>query len=359
LNNLYTYYKRTRFIENIKIFLAWFYSIGAVSLGLLLNIAVPLLIVLPSLFAFILFQAFGTANDDSGANGSLFKVLAILYLIVLALILALPVIPYYRLWSELRKKYKELGNFSNLDELPPKLVALVDQRIAILSQTMTEWQRKSLHPDQLRYLLERRNFTAAPSMISADRKVNLIFPLGFFKLISSDPEAADAILAHELAHFFQDDSNLLFKIRCYYQVSHVWENYFLLFLLNGILWGIPLYGYFYITAKSVYKACKKDQSCFNPDIFTGTLILIFFTLLIICINLYVRHAAHEMLLNFLYKRVLKAEKSADLFAMCVTTPAALKRFLTNCLTESEAWYALHPARRERIGQTEKYERLLK
>jgi hypothetical protein len=363
MNTLISYYKRARFIENIKIFLAWFYSIGTITIGLFINVSFLILSILSFIIIslFLLISNPFSSADVSDSNRLLFNAIALL----LAVIISLPVIAYYRIWKELRERYKELNNFSNLDELPPKLTELVNQRIDALSQKMTKRHQNllsSYYP--IRHFLERRNFTAAPSMVFSRGRINLIFPLGFFKLIKSDPEAADAILVHELAHFFQKDSSLLFKIRCYYQIAPIWENYFLLFLINGILWGVPR---FFILL-GILKNCRSINTqsksvslvpCFEYDTFPVLISLILFTLVTILIDLFVRNEIHNMLVDFLYKRVLMAEKSADLFAMCVTSPAALKRFLINCLNDSDAWYAMHPARRERINQAEKYESLLK
>jgi hypothetical protein len=55
--------------------------------------------------------------------------------------------------------------------------------------------------------LALRQFSASPTVASHHDAIHLFLPLGFFRLLSTDRDAARAIVAHELAHCAQKDSS--------------------------------------------------------------------------------------------------------------------------------------------------------
>ncbi len=311
MNNLNDYYEKSLLIEKPKVLYAWIGSIGL--LFYTIFIWTPFLL-LESLPATIFFPP--------------------------ALILSiLSIAPYFIIWRKYKRKYREAGNLSKLDKLPEKFADIINQRIKFLSQRMSPKHQKLLNETSIEFLYEKRNFTALPSMIYTSGVIKLIIPLGYFKALKTDTEAADSILAHELAHFFHHDSNLSLKIRCYYQLSEFWNSnsVTILIIVGSLHWTL----------------------LFNGTYFSGFEFTLFFIMLLAFLqDFIIRKKFHDSHLNYIHKRVLETEKLADLYAMTLTSPSALKRFLKSNLSYDSVWYSLHPSLSERLYEIDKCDKSL-
>jgi hypothetical protein len=73
--------------------------------------------------------------------------------------------------------------------------------------------------DAFRLWLAPRRVDHAPSVLERNGAYNIIAPSGFFKLLLVSPTAARDMLAHELAHIRQNDTNLFVLVMTFSKVA--------------------------------------------------------------------------------------------------------------------------------------------
>ncbi len=119
------------------------------------------------------------------------------------LTIALFLIIIYRRYY-LLKSLKFNKNYKNITD------GLPDELCSILNSILKELPRK-LNTETWVSIKDRGT---SPSVYEIKRKVYLIIPLGFFKLLKTKNGLAKAILAHEFSHVLQGDARLalIFKI---------------------------------------------------------------------------------------------------------------------------------------------------
>lgn len=314
----YSQYQKARITAKWKVFYVWLQSIVIFLWNFIVTAAISLfmLFVMGMTFIAVLIQDISTGKFNLPEFYYVIPAFMIIY--------GIPLIPYFVLGRKLWKTYKKSLDLSHLEELPLKISELIKGRIDILSERMPEPYQKRLANFQIKFFYEKRNFTALPSMVFSENTINIIIPLGYLKTIKSDSEAADAILAHELAHFFHNDSNLLLKIRCYYQINYLWKKFIPFLLLGSLTNGLAL---------------SVILSSITKEIFdVGYLILY---PIIFIFELLFRRFLYKNLLQKVYDRVLDAEMLADLFAVTITSAESLKRFLKTNIDNPRSWNALY------------------
>lgn len=80
-------------------------------------------------------------------------------------------------------------------------------------------RRMEIRSDAVQLDLAPRDWSANAYVYSHLGASHLVVPLGFFKLLESQPGQAKAILAHELAHIAQGDEQLWSLARLYWHIS--------------------------------------------------------------------------------------------------------------------------------------------
>lgn len=323
-NKFYTYYRNSRILENFKVILAWYLSIGFFSLGFVLNILGSL--------ASIGLQFQFLQSDRFPLPLKIWTISLVLVIAVMTILFQI------HLLSRINSQYAAAKDLSTLEELPSELNELIDSRIERISSTLPDFfQEQVLHCEK-KYFIERKNHSAMPSMIVNSGKVNLIFPLGFFKAVLSQPDSADAMLAHELAHYIHKDSNLLLGVRCYMKAANIVIEYLaIIFVLNFIF-------IFTLMLIKTYLPPAADDA-----------VLGYFRILL---GVPVQFVWHLILIWFLYRRVRRAEESADLFASFAVSPDAIKSSLEDFVSKNSALVnnkadSYHPPVRTRIKKIQK------
>ncbi len=234
-------------------------------------------------------------------------------------------IPYFILIREVIKQYKLARNLKGLSSLEPKYKEKIDIQINNLIAQMKPTQQSKLVTRRSKvYLIDKKDYGIIPSMIVSSSKLHIIFPLGYFKALRNTPKTADALLAHELAHFIHNDCNLLLAIRCYFKSAAIFPAIVVLnFFVNFII--------------TIY------QSRFVSPIEPGSPMValsIFMPLLAI--------PFHFLLLRSLRRRVQRSEELADFFAVLITSASALKEFLNKYIKDFDDPETLHPPVKDRI-----------
>jgi Zn-dependent protease with chaperone function len=221
--------------------------------------------------------------------------------LILYLLLAIPIttIFFFYILYKMFKLYRAAKNLRGLEVLKGEFKDMIDQRLKnIVENLPLKDEKDRLKSCVPKYLIEKDNFGATPSMIVSSGYPNIIFPLGYFKVIKSNPEAADAMLAHEMAHYLHKDSNFLLWVRCYYNSIHKLT---------------------YIILINIAIRLLIDSSLFIP--------LSFFALL--------SYLIQELLLLFLRRRVEFAEELADVFAAIAVSPLAVNQFLRDYVENND------------------------
>lgn len=348
----YLRYRFKRQVENILVFIAWCLSFlwlipYAVSV-ILLVIMVPIMAVV------ILTTAAGTQD----------RIIYGIILLAGLIIVAASNIPTVHVLARLRKHHRAAKDLTGLEDLPERLDFLIRGRLAYLATRMETREKNRLASCRFQLLIERKNHKAPPCMIVRKQVVNLIFPLGFFKVLQGDQEAADAMLAHELAHFLHGDSGMLLGVRSYLRASTVMFYYvgaiFLLIAAFSVVqWGAltteeqaigsrasdrAQYVTQYYERNSVYAWPYDADSRRRARIESEK------TAIVLRLATYfLSFFYYWFLLLYLRRRVRRSEMLADLFAAITTNADAVKRFLSRYVADEERHFlSLHPSVNRRI-----------
>lgn len=261
-----------------------------------------------------------------------FGIIIILLLAISSLPLGLSIFTI----SKVVKKYISATDISSVEELPAKFVPLIVSRINLMYLRMPVLYQQRLSRCSMRFFLERRNHSSTPCMIASHNTINLILPLGFFKIIKSNPNVADAMIAHELAHFFHEDYKWLLVVKSFMKAGAIFNIFVALNLLRSAF-------------------------CFLVLLIPGLI-----------------YASSTV--RYLHRTAERSEELADLFAALVVGPAHVKQFLNNTddsyyrvllLEEQPSWHeylwkaslwvnhgaddSLHPPVKNRIKLLSHYE----
>lgn len=236
---------------------------------------------------------------------------------------------FFYILYKIFKLYRAAKNLKGLDVLQGEYKDLIDQRLKdIINKLSLNDEKNKLRNCAPQYLIEKDNYSATPSMIVSSGRPNIIFPLGYFKAVMSNSEAADAMLAHELAHYLHKDSNFLLWVRCYYKSIHKFTYMVLI----------------YVAIKLI----------FEPNLFITLSIFAFLAFIL-----------QELIMLFLRRRVEFAEELADVFAAIAVSPQAVSQFLKDYIVDGNKSYemdsdeqSLHPPISRRIQIAENLSRSL-
>lgn len=330
-------YSLARLVEMVKISNAWGASIGMFILSFGLNL-------LSSLIAFIylillvtklstrqevpvnpLFQAeihYTPQSDSEIYLGAFFALISGL------LAISIIATPTFIILFKIIKNYRAARKLAELETLPEKFENIIKDKIGQITERMKPLHREKIKNCSTKLWLERKNHSATPCMIVSARVLNIIFPLGYFKAAKSNPEAADAMLAHELAHYIHNDCNLLLGIRCYFKSADIMPAFI---ILN--------------TFVSIIIIVFTQMVSPNPYLTGFSAIGLIMRLLL---PLLIALPYHYLLLSFLRRRVQRAEELADFYAALVTSPPAVKTFLSEYLYDYNDEESLHPTVGRRI-----------
>lgn len=158
---------------------------------------------------------------------------------VIILITVFPVLELVLFVAFLMRIYRCLyrnDNFINLSQnnIPD---------IEIVLNTITS--RMGISRDKLDVWLNSRNYGISPNIFEYRKRIHLVLPLGFLKVIENQIEVAQSILAHEFSHVLHKDTNLFIYfrtyIRAYIYVRLILMPIFLLFIayLFMVNWVYP------------------------------------------------------------------------------------------------------------------------
>lgn len=344
--SLYSRYKLKRGIETAQVILAWLISYIWFVPYILLDLA--FLIFLPILLV--------SAFKDSFALG--FAAIAGSLLIFILINW-----PAFHVFIRIRKQYRGARDLSGLEKLPEAASNLVRQRIEALAGRMEQSYQEQLRDSQMLFYVERKNHKATPSMLVIERKLNLILPLGFFKILQADPEAADAMLAHEMAHYLHRDSGLLLAVRCYLKAATVIFYYIAVGFVLNLIFSLPALGKLnrqsFAYDLSLNDSHTSEISRYWDEVELEKVNsqrtrLIFGMVFHFSLFYY-----YALVFFFLRRRVQRSEELADLFASIVTHPQAVRRFLNEYMSDDNyGWSSLHPPVARRVKYANRYERLL-
>ena len=201
--------------------------------------------------------------------------------------------------------------------------------------------RMKLPNKKVKILVKVKRFSSSPTTVEANGKINLILPLGFFKLLKSDPECAEAMIAHELAHSKQKDSGLLVQMGFYLK----FVKYILIFDFLKTVFNLYLANYFLQDHVQVLLDKKKvDMNWLALDLASQMALTIFE----IIISL--------LFFFFLRRRFWRAEELADFAAAIYSTPKGVNDYLMNYseVKEHRHIYSLHPSIKRRLKKLESY-----
>lgn len=95
----------------------------------------------------------------------------------------------------------------------------------------------AISTDNVSLFVSPRDLTAAPSVVEKREKIALVVPLGFLKVLDGDPNAAQAMLEHEMAHIQQKDTHLWALTSVYWGV---WARLMFPFLIA--VWALSAAG---------------------------------------------------------------------------------------------------------------------
>jgi hypothetical protein len=372
-------YNFIRRLEIAKISVAWLGSFGFLILGLIINVFFSLL--LPIIFSIYFYNLFnrpqktnhvdyepgvGTryiyiTNYQFNFEEQILIIAAAIFLF--SLYIAFVGAPTIRLIWVIWKQNRAAKDVSSLEKLPPKFAALIKERINKLSLEMTSKQRNRLKNCSIIFLFERRNHKATPCMIYASGSLNLIFPLGFFKTLQSDPEVADAMLAHELGHYIHRDSNLLLNIRSYFKAANV--------IFNNIAIGVV---FTFVVSIITLQLIEEEKNKIR-EVKQGKSINLGYSIQELDRQLerldqeklrtilqtplsFFAFGYYYLLILFLRRRIRRSEEIADYFAAIITSPFAVSRFLNDYIDNKDDAESLHPPVNQRIEYINKYQHAL-
>jgi hypothetical protein len=195
---------------------------------------------------------------------------------------------------------------------------------------------------KVRVRLATRNYDVGPSVIEHEDVTFLVIPLGFFKLLEVDREAARAILAHELAHVCQGDTNLwllsesyLTAIRKFLMPLAILTSFISLALCFGALSSISYYADSYEVA-----AIRRASLAGIIQSFGQPVLLLAFTYSV-------------------RKLRRRSEELADMAGVVFAGPSPLLRALApyytrGILSQESSIFSSHPNMRERTGRIRGY-----
>ncbi len=362
MNNLFWRYEYQRSWEVIQVFLAWCFSYMFFLVILFLQLVISILVIGAVAISFL-----ETPN-------------VLLGLLILVLLVAYNA-PQIHIYLRIRKFLRAARDVRSIEELPAGVSAVIFARIAELKRRMTNQHQQQLEHCNIRLLVERANHKATPCMITTSKEVNLIFPLGFFKVLKGDPGAADAMLAHELAHYLHKDSGLLLKVRCYLKAAVV--NFYYMLLMFAIVLGFAFLNVFqlnYVQRLRVEGQLarleeRKNETLNSTWNFSPGFILIqqareeaqlrqeLHRIDVEILGWVLRPAEYllafvvfGLILLYLRRRVHRSEEIADFFACLITHPTVVRRFLAEYLEDGDYGFkSLHPRTTRRIELTRRYE----
>jgi Zn-dependent protease with chaperone function len=271
-------------------------------------------------------------------------------------------IPAVHLFIRIIKTYRVAKDISHLEILSARHSDLVKSRLDTLIGKIPDHVQGRFRGTSLCLLIERRNHKATPCMVVRKGKIKLILSLGFFKVMSSDPEAADAMLAHEMAHFLQRDSSFLLAVRSYLKASRIMFFYVLVGFAMGMVFAIVSWGSLAEKRKEVLTHQHDSSSMYyytiygpvrGPAIGAPSLQQIDREQLRVVLQVVGQFSSIPSYFLFglyLRRRVRRSEMLADLFAAITTTPAAVNRFLQGYVADTDERSSLHPP----VGRRMKY-----
>lgn len=112
-------------------------------------------------------------------------------------------------------------------------------------------ERLNIKKDKLKIYVNPQNYGLSPNVQNKNKFNIIVIPLGYFKLIDENREYAKIILAHELSHIKQQDSNLLNFTKVFLKI--------LAFLIPFNI----IYGVFFISVWHPYLVKKDQERIFN------------------------------------------------------------------------------------------------
>ena len=275
--------------------------------------------------------------------------------------------PAIHLFVKIIRAHRAAKDISGLEVLPNRLADLLKSRLDYIVSRMQPNDRERVQKAWFRFVIERRNHKATPCIIVGHGTVNLILSLGFFKVLRADPEAADAMLAHELAHFLQRDSSFLLAVRSYLKASKIVLYYMaasfgITVIFSVINWGnlaaqrtqlleeIRQSNYSLVdydtSAAAWIRDQRRDQRVRTLKSFESQQSSVLVQLAV----LFWSFPHYLLLILYLRRRVRRSEMLADLFAAITTTSAAVERFLQGYIADTDRRSSLHPP----VGRRIKY-----
>jgi Zn-dependent protease with chaperone function len=328
-----SYRLKLRF-EQLQVVFAWGLSYLWVLPYILYNITFPFV---------ILILVVDTSHEFSGQEKTAMVVIMIF-------MMALFNLPALHVLLKVRKEYRAARNLSELESMPEPAAGLIRRRIEELAKRTDRKYHRRIDRCFLRLFLERRNHKATPCMMVTSGMLNLIFPLGFLRVLKADPEGADAMLAHELAHYLHRDSGMLLWVRCYLKAARVVFGY----AIAGLVLTIVFAAFKWSMTPTVYQAeyNRYRYASIADAILQERLHLVLIVGLQFAVILY-----YFLLFSYLRRRVHRSEALADLLAAIVIGPGPVKRFLNDYIVDREGESpSLHPPVNHRIRYLEKFER---
>ena len=186
---------------------------------------------------------------------------------------------------------------------------------------------KMLGSRRIEIRIDRVNTSISPSTIDIGGVTYISLPLGYFKLEKSRPCAADAMIAHELGHAAQKDTNLW-----------LYSSLFTRYLSKGL--------FLVLVCRAMYFSATALLFGDKGDLFTQLPHIAWLTpLLFILIWETVRHLR------------TRSEEMADVAAMIYSSTGGIKEAILLTAGSSNEPLSIHPPSAVRLRNVERLERL--
>lgn len=284
---------------------------------------------------------------------------------VYLLILLMTLTPTFHVLLRIRKNFRSARDLSNLETLPTKYAEMFVDRMKFLITRFNGIYKSSYEPSTIQVYYEKNNHKATPAMIVTSGVMNLILPAGFLKVFKADAECADAMLAHEYAHFLHDDSKLLLAVRCYLKASLVLFFYWILSFVLFITFSMQQWSEIDIRKAEIETSISKHSG--NPFLSEylaqseEKLMSTENEQMMVLLNIGLFSSKFFLfvgLLMFLRRRVHRSEDLADLVAVFITSPLAVRGYLEKYIGWDDGTLRLHPTTEHRIKKIDDYERII-
>jgi Peptidase family M48 len=206
--------------------------------------------------------------------------------------------------------------------------------------------------EQIEYYISINNFDYSPFVFSRTKVNFLVLPLGFFKLMYERPQEAKAILAHELSHIAQHDTDLTIFIKIF--LKYV----FAILLPIQLLILSPILYYSYQSSKEY----RQEASDYNNAMFAnGGAGISYYQDMIS--DSYANAKQSEkiywgvlfslvvLFLLYGYLRLItyNSEKTADVGAAAITNTSAIESIISRVLDDrkykkrKKFWFTVNPS----------------